>query len=82
MGQNSVVPPGSSGPLCILGNGLVRLLPPVLDSGPGGSFTHAPGTTGLPIIGSITAGQTWNFQAWFRDPGTSNTTDALSITFL
>ena len=29
----------------------------------------------------ILAGQTWNFQAWFRDGGTSNFTDAVSIPF-
>jgi len=34
---------------------------------------------------AIAAGQTWNFQAWYRDdnPGpTSNFTDAVSLTFL
>ena len=34
---------------------------------------------------SVLAGQTWNFQAWYRDnnPGpTSNFTDAVSVTFL
>lgn len=81
-GQNSVTPPGSDGPLCILGNGLVRLLPPVLKSGSCGEFSHDLGTTGLPSVGSIVAGDTWNFQAWFRDENqTSNTTDAVSVAF-
>ena len=29
----------------------------------------------------VLAGETWNFQVWFRDTGTSNFTDATSITF-
>ncbi|MDA1265781.1 MAG: hypothetical protein O2816_11935 [Planctomycetota bacterium] len=43
--------------------------------------------TALPRPGgpiSVMAGETWNFQLWFRDlnPGpTSNFTDAISITF-
>ena len=81
-GQFAFVPPGSSGRLCIGGGQLVRLLPPKLDSGPGGTFSHAPGTTGPPLIGAVVPGQTWNYQAWFRDAGsTSNFTDAVSVTF-
>ena len=81
-GQNTITPPGSDGPLCILGNGLVRLLPPVLNSGYGGELSHDRGTTGLPAVGAIVAGETWNFQGWFRDVNqTSNLTDAVSVTF-
>ncbi len=40
----------------------------------------------LPPGGDITAGSTWNFQAWFRDPaaggGCFDTSDAVSITFV
>jgi hypothetical protein len=42
----------------------------------------------FPVGGQITAGSTWNFQGWFRDPGACggtssfNTTNAYSVTFL
>lgn len=42
--------------------------------------------TDIPQVGSIKAGETWHFQAWHRDLVggnlTSNTTDALMITFV
>lgn len=42
--------------------------------------------TDIPQVGSIKAGETWHFQAWHRDivgsTLTSNTTDALMITFV
>ena len=82
-GMNTFVPPGSTGPICVT-PGLLRLLPPVSNTNeePGG-FSRAVGTSG-PQTGSITAGSTWNFQAWHRDSaaGTSNLTDAVSIDFL
>jgi hypothetical protein len=43
-------------------------------------LTQLPG--GLPA--AVQAGETWNFQAWFRDmnPGpTSNLTNGLQVTF-
>ena len=61
---------------------------PVLSTGASGSVeltidrTNTPTPTGSV---SVLAGETWNFQAWYRDlhPGpTSNFTDALSVTFL
>lgn len=42
--------------------------------------------TDIPQVGAIQAGETWHFQAWHRDfvggAPTSNTTDALLITFV
>ncbi len=43
-------------------------------SGTGGVLVHGPGLVAtsrarFPIAGHIDAGQTWRFQAWFRDPG-------------
>ena len=37
----------------------------------------------LPIVGGgpVLAGETWNYQAWYRDGNTNNFTDAVSITF-
>lgn len=41
--------------------------------------------TTIPQVGAIQAGQSWNFQAWYRDFNngmlTSNTTQALNVTF-
>lgn len=79
-GTNVFVPPGSQGNYCLGGSVLHRLLPPALNTGAGGAFSHSPSPAGLPIV----VGETWNFQAWFRDqnPGnTSNFTDAVSATF-
>ena len=51
-----------------------------------GGFDRQVGTQGIqhPVSVHITAGSTWNFQAWHRDSaaGTSHFTDAVSITFL
>ena len=80
-GTGSFVPPGSSGPICI-GPDLDRFLTPANNTSslPGG-FSRNVGTRG-PISGSITAGSTWNFQAWHRDGmSPSNLTDAVSVTF-
>jgi hypothetical protein len=49
-----------------------------------GTATFRPDLGHLPFGMNVVAGDTWNFQAWFRDlnPGaTSNTTDAVAITF-
>ena len=68
--------------LCVT-PGLVRYLPPVSNTNefPGG-FSRVVGTAG-PQSSNITPGSTWNFQAWHRDSmaGTSNLTDAVSVTF-
>ena len=46
---------------------------------------RSPGDlTAIPGHGAVVVGETWNFQAWFRDnnPGqTSNSTDGYSILF-
>lgn len=82
-GQNTFVPPGSAGPLCVA-PGLKRYLPPVnktnetitfhnpVTGGPttltGQGFSRAAlGAGAHPIGSAITAGSRWNFQAWHRD---------------
>ena len=82
-------PGGSQGNLCLsgaigryVGSGQIK------NSGSGGEFelaldlTQTPTPTGL--VG-VNAGETWNYQAWYRDAvsgsATSNSTDGLSITF-
>jgi hypothetical protein len=82
-GQSMTTPPGSVGQLCLEGGDVfVRLLPDVnyTDDTVGG-FRRVLGTAG-PFTAGITAGTTWNFQAWHRD-GTadSNMTNAVSILF-
>ncbi len=73
--------------LC-LGGSIGRFTAPsqILSSGAGGTFFLSPDLTAFPQgNGSVPvmAGQTWNFQAWFRDSigiG-SNFTDGLEIQF-
>jgi len=75
--------------LC-LGGSIGRFVGPgqVMNSGASGSFTLTVDLSALPTpTGLVTAqpGETWNFQAWYRDanPGpTSNFTDAVAVTFL
>lgn len=83
-GSAHVVPPGSAGILCVGGSTIRRLLPPVLSTDQlGGGFELSAGTQAVPGLGTIAPGRTWNFQAWYRDDGfgTSNFTDAVSVTF-
>ena len=47
--------------------------------------TYAVDFTALPATAAITAGSTWHFQYWFRDPAAgasgANLSDALTVTF-
>ena len=80
-------PGGSQGDLCLGGAvGRFAAAGQLQNSGASGTFelttdlTQHPQPTGLV---SVQAGETWNFQAWYRDanPGpTSNFTDAVSVT--
>lgn len=79
-------PGGSQGNLC-LGGSIGRYNTPVLNTGALGSMTLVLDLTNTPTpTGSVSilAGQTWNFQAWYRDvnpTATTNFTDAVSIDF-
>ncbi len=81
-------PAGSQGNLCIGGNlGRYNQANAVGFSGTIGEINHQINLTDMPTNPhqAVYAGQTWNFQAWFRDlnPGsTSNFTDGLAITFM
>ncbi|MEM9800246.1 MAG: hypothetical protein AAGA20_07970 [Planctomycetota bacterium] len=81
-----VSPGGSAGVLC-LGGSIGRYAGNVLSSGASGSFQFRIALANLPQpSGSVAAmaGETWRFQAWFRDfalVSTSNFTHALAITF-
>jgi hypothetical protein len=78
-------PAGSTGNLCLGGN-IARFTAQVQNSGAGGTFAIMPDLTAIPAnpVHSIVAGETWNWQAWYRDVilvPTSNFTDAVSIFF-
>jgi hypothetical protein len=81
---------GSQGTLC-LGGSIGRYVGPgqIQNSGVTGSISLAVDLTQHPTpIGpvSVAAGETWNFQAWFRDSvggaATSNFTDGYEIDFV
>jgi len=74
---------GSSGILC-LGAPFIRFSGNVLNSGANGEIAFSPDVNNLPQGASFGPGSTWNFQYWYRDVvlfPTSNTSDALEITF-
>jgi hypothetical protein len=83
-------PGGSAGNLCLSGS-VGRYVGPgqIQNSGTTGQIelpidlTSVPTPTGFV---ALTAGQNWNFQAWFRDNSggvpTSNFTDGISVTIL
>ena len=90
MFQAPVALPGSDGALCLAG-ALGRYQRPgeILSSGPGGSFALTVGSDDLRSGGGVVPATTflqWSFQAWYRvvGPGgsTSNTTEAVTLTFL
>ncbi len=79
---------GGQGTLCI-GGMLGRFNANVVSSGATGEFTLALDLTQMPQpMGAVQvmAGQSWNYQVWFRDTfmgtATSNLSDAVSILFL
>jgi len=86
MTQGFSYPPGSQGILCLSG-GIGRHTSHLLSTGASGTFSLKLDLTDIPTPGgsvSVLAGETWNWQAWFRDknPGnTSNFTDGLAIAF-
>ncbi len=78
-------PGGSQGTLC-LGGAIGRLTQYVMNSGAGGRFSARIdlGDLPAPLGSAVDPGETWHFQAWFRDhnPGpTSNFSDAVSVPF-
>jgi len=88
--QVTTNPGGSQGNLCI-GGTIGRYVGPgfIKFSGPGGTFDLRIDLNRTPfgnVFVSIAAGETWNFQAWFRDTGPqgqpwSNFTNGLTILF-
>ena len=80
-------PGGSAGNLCV-GGSIGRYIAQLANSGPGGTLTLLVDALALPQpTGNVAAqvGQTWYFQAWFRDSlagvPTSNFTSGFAVTF-
>lgn len=78
-------PGGSQGDLC-LGGQMGRFTAQVQNSGAGGEFTIGVDLNSLPapLNHTVSAGETWNFIAWYRDnnpTSTSNFTDGVSVLF-
>ena len=83
-------PGGSSGDLCIAGAPIGRYVGPgqILNSGSAGSFQMALDLNSMPQpsgpVGAL-SGETWFFQAWYRDSSpagpTSNFSGAIRILF-
>ena len=86
MSQGFSSPPGSQGNLCVSGQ-IGRHTADVMSTGAAGEFSLQLDLTMVPTPGgnvAVNAGETWYWQAWFRDvnPGnTSNFTDGICITF-
>jgi formylglycine-generating enzyme required for sulfatase activity len=83
-------PGGSLGNLCLGGAvGRYQGAGQVLSTGAGGSFYLSVDLSSTPEGGSfvqVAAGETWNFQSWYRDTGpagqaSSNFTDGLQVLF-
>ncbi|MCP3918582.1 MAG: hypothetical protein GY711_23795 [bacterium] len=79
-----VVGPGNSqGNLC-LGLPIARFANDIQFSGPAGTVSFSPDLTDLPNGSSVSAGETWKFQFWYRDLNphfTSNLSSASAFTF-
>jgi len=77
-------PGGSSGNLCLTG-AIGRHSSAVFNTGSLGSGILDLDLSNLPFPGgghTIVSGETWNWTTWYRDTGTSNFSDAISVLFL
>jgi hypothetical protein len=82
-GSSQIFQPFGDGYRCV-GGGVFRILP--VTQATGGVLERAVDFTTLPAGGEITAGSTWNFQAWYRDPAAGGTgfnlSNGLELTFV
>ena len=79
--QGAFSPPNSNGVICVVSN--IGRYNGNIGTGP--SFSLQIDLTSIPVNPPTTVlpGDTWNFQAWYRDVGgTNNFTDAIEIQFL
>ncbi len=73
MGANQLAVPFGDGLRCVGAGASGTFRYAVQFSGTGGVVTYGPGLASLscasfPALGCLTAGSTWNFQFWYRDP--------------
>lgn len=72
MGPNQLTQIFGDGLRCVGGGGVGVYRFPAVNGGANGTLVHGPvvghSQSNFPITGQITAGSTWNFQAWYRDP--------------
>ncbi len=84
-GQGMMMPANSNGMLCLGTNmGRFNQTNEIRNSGMDGAFRLVVDPDVLPFTPTVAAqsGQTYHFQAWFRENGgTSNFTDGVSVTF-
>jgi hypothetical protein len=84
----SAMPPASQGILCLGGNIGRNSVPVLMSASQGRRFGRFVDTLAIPgnPPSAASAGQTWYFQAWFRDAvggnATSNFSDAVAILFM
>ncbi|MCP3920011.1 MAG: hypothetical protein GY711_31160 [bacterium] len=85
--QGQFMPPGSQGVLCLTcgfqgcsGIGRYNQAGQIIQ-GPVGTIPIDLGALPLSPAQAVQPGDTWNFQCWFRDLGSSNFTDAVAVTF-
>ncbi|MDA1264886.1 MAG: hypothetical protein O2816_07400 [Planctomycetota bacterium] len=84
--QGFVNPPGSQGNLCLSGQ-IGRYTANVSSTGATGEFSLQLNLNSTPTPGghvAVNAGESWYFQAWYRDVNpspTNNFTDGICITF-
>lgn len=77
----SALLPGSRGRLC-LGGPVLRLSTHPLGSGATGSLRQTIDLRDMPDRrGTVEPGDTWHFQAWYRDGIASSLTSAVAVTF-
>jgi hypothetical protein len=82
-GANSVTPPGSNGVLC-LGGAIGRYSLLIHNTTRTENMGIILDRSALPLnpARAILPGETWRFQAWFRDGASSNFSDAVAVRFL
>lgn len=90
MSQTTNSMPFGDGLLCAGAGGYPAFRFPATSSGPGGVLVEGPGIAAFSAAqfgpaGTLAVGSTWNFQAWYRNPGgpcgsNFNTSSAWSVT--
>ena len=82
MAQGFVNPPSSNGFLCLGGSIGRHNQPGLVQPGPVFSIQLDLGNMPTPTaFVQVNAGQTWYYQAWYRDSGSSNFSDGIGILF-